>query len=130
MLKQFYVKQFSLVLIQFQCQKTVLFQIIQFSISTQFKYKYGLIVKTFFYTIQFSQTIQFSISMPLDRALSGATKPAQSGLGSNGSQCILLPQPTGQYTELNVKTVLFQIIQFSTSTQFKYQNSSILKNSI
>ena len=25
--------------------KTVLFQIIQFSISTQFKYKYGLIVK-------------------------------------------------------------------------------------
>ena len=32
----------------------------------QFKCKYGLIVKTFlFQAIQFSQTIQFSISMPL-----------------------------------------------------------------
>ena len=30
---------------QFQRQKTVLFQTIQFSISTQFKCKYGLIVK-------------------------------------------------------------------------------------
>ena len=45
MSKQFYVKQFSLVWIQFQCQKTVLFQIIQFRINTQFKYNYGLIVK-------------------------------------------------------------------------------------
>ena len=31
---------------------------------------------------------------------------------------------------VNVKTVLFQIIQFSISTQFKCQNSSILNNSI
>ena len=46
--------------------KTVQIQIIQFSISTQFKRKYGLIVKTFlFQTIQFNQTIQFSISMLL-----------------------------------------------------------------
>ena len=66
MSKQFIVKQFNLVLIQFQCKKIVLFQIIQFSISTQFKCKYGLIVKTFlFQAIQFNQTIQFSISMPL-----------------------------------------------------------------
>ena len=42
---------------------------IQFSMSTQFKWKYSLIVKTiFFQTIQFSQTvliqtIQFSIIM-------------------------------------------------------------------
>ena len=44
--------------------KTVLFQIIQFSINTQIKCKYGLIVKTFqLQAIQFSQTIQFSISM-------------------------------------------------------------------
>ena len=46
------------------------------------------------------------------------------------SRCILQPQPTGQYTELNVKTVLFQIIQFSISTQFTFQNSSILNNSV
>ena len=81
---------------------------------------------------------------PIDRALSGATTPGQSGprnddnevvlcipqsfsvtgtspldclvsypghsLGcltplQRSSQCILQPQPTGQYTELNVKTV-------------------------
>ena len=46
--------------------KTVLFQINHFSISTQFKYKHGLIVKTFlFQSIQISQTIQFSLIMPL-----------------------------------------------------------------
>ena len=49
--------------------KTVPFQTIQFSICTQFKCKYSLIVKTFlFQAITFSQTvliqtIQFSISM-------------------------------------------------------------------
>ena len=48
--------------------KIVFFQTIQFSISTQFKCKYSLIVKTFlFLAIQFSQAvliqlIQFSIS--------------------------------------------------------------------
>ena len=45
MSKHFYVKQISLVWVQFQSQKTVPFQIIQFSISTQFKCKYGLIIK-------------------------------------------------------------------------------------
>ena len=48
--------------------KTVQFQTIQFSIITQFKYKYSLIVKNFlFQAIQFSQAvliqlIQFGIS--------------------------------------------------------------------
>ena len=41
------------------------------------------------------------------------------------SQCILQPQLKGQYIELNVKTVLFQIIQFSMSMQFKCKNSPI-----
>ena len=51
--------------------KRVPFLTIQFSISTQFKWKYSLIVKTIlFQAIQFSQTvliqpIQFSISMQL-----------------------------------------------------------------
>ena len=46
--------------------KTVQFQIIQFSIRKQFKCKYSFIVKTFlFQAIQFSQTIHFTISMPL-----------------------------------------------------------------
>ena len=39
--------------------KTVQFQTIQFSISTQFKFKYRLIVKTFlFLATQFSQAVQ------------------------------------------------------------------------
>ena len=45
MSKYIYVKQISLVEIQFHCQKIVLFQIIQFNISMQFKCKYSLIVK-------------------------------------------------------------------------------------
>ena len=46
--------------------KTVPFQTIQFSISTQFKCKYGLIVKNISISaIQCTQIIQFSISMPL-----------------------------------------------------------------
>ena len=67
--------------------KTFPFQAIQFSISSQFKYKFSSIVKKFlFLALQFRQTvliqtIQFSISMqfssiqPIDRALSGATIP-------------------------------------------------------
>ena len=79
--------------------KTVPFQTIQFSISTQFECKYTVYLsKTFlFQAIQFSQivliqTIQFSISMhissiqPIDRALSGATIPGQSGPGSHGNE--------------------------------------------
>ena len=54
-----YIYQLSLVYVQFQCQKTVQFQIIQFSISTQFKCKYGFMVKN----ISIS-TIQFSLSIP------------------------------------------------------------------
>ena len=47
--------------------KTVPFEIIQLSISTQFKCKYGLIVKNHFYFKLFSlpQTINFRISMLL-----------------------------------------------------------------
>ena len=45
MWKQFYIKQISLVLVQFKTQKTVPFQINQFSAGTQFKCNYGLIVK-------------------------------------------------------------------------------------
>ena len=70
MSKQFYIKQFRLVSVQFQCKKTVPFQTIQFSISAQFKCKYTVnMSKTFlFQAIQFCQTfllqtIQFSISM-------------------------------------------------------------------
>ena len=45
MSKQFFIKQISLVQVQFQYQKTDSFHIIQFNISMQFECKYGLIVK-------------------------------------------------------------------------------------
>ena len=55
MLKQFYIKQISLVQVQFQCLKTVPFQIIQFSISSQFNCQNYL-----FQIIQFTISMQFS----------------------------------------------------------------------
>ena len=72
----------------------VLFQTIQFSMSTQFNCQKSFL----FQAIQFSQTViiqttQFSISKGL------------------------------VYTQLNVKTVPFQTIQFSRQTQFFSSNS-------
>ena len=47
--------------------KTFLFQTIQFSVSTQFKCKYSLIVKTFlFLPIQFSQAVLIQLSISTD----------------------------------------------------------------
>ena len=96
--------------------------------------------------------MQFSSIQPIDRALSGATTPGQSGRGSNGipqSPSITGTSPLdclvsypgyslgGAYPStgvqsvystapadwaihrVNVKTVLFQIIQFSISTHFR-----------
>ena len=57
--------------------KTVLFQTLQFIISTQFQYK-----KTFlFQIIQFSISTQISSIRPIDRTLPGSTTPGQSGPG-------------------------------------------------
>ena len=42
--------------------KTVQFQIIQFSISMQFKWKYGLLVKNIIYFKLFSLIKQFSLA--------------------------------------------------------------------
>ena len=94
-----------------QFNQTILIQTIQFSISIDFVYT-QLNVKTILYeTIQFSistlsmsktvpfQTIQFSISMqfssiqPKYRVLSGASIPGYSGTGDNGNEEVLcIPQ--------------------------------------
>ena len=58
--KRFYFKQFSLVLVHNLNVKTVLFQ-----------------------AIQFSKSSLFSSIWTIDRTLSGATTPGQSGPGSN-----------------------------------------------
>ena len=46
-----------------------------------------------FQTIQFSISSQFSCFGPIDRTVSGATTPAQSGPGSDGNEgALLIPQ--------------------------------------
>ena len=62
MSKQFYIKQISLVQEQFQCQKTVPFQIIPFRINTQFKCNYSFIVKNISILKLFSLVKQFSFA--------------------------------------------------------------------
>ena len=59
--------------------KTVPFQTIQFSISIKV-----LILKQFYFN--FSKNAQFSSIWPIDRTLSGATTPDQSGPGSDGNE--------------------------------------------
>ena len=68
---------------------------------------------------------------PIDRTLSGATTPGQSGPGSDGNEGVLrIPQSSSTagtspadwaIHRFKCQTVLFQIIQFSISTQFRRQ---------
>ena len=61
--------------------KTFLFQAIQF--------RQTVLIQT----IQFIISMQFSSIQPIDRTLSGATNPDQSGSGSNGNEGVLyIPQ--------------------------------------
>ena len=83
-------------------------QTILFSISIDFVYTQLNVKTVLYYTIQFSvstvtfQTIQFSISLqfnsiqPIDRALSGATSPGQSGpvINSNEGVFSILQSPS------------------------------------
>ena len=70
MLKQFCFKQFILAQVRSLNVKTILFQAIQFCMSTQ-----------------------FSSIWPIDRTLSGATTPGQSGPGSDSRERVLcIPQ--------------------------------------
>ena len=61
------------------------FQIIQFHIGTHLNVKIFL-----FQIIQFSISTQFSSIWPTDRTLSSATTPGQSWPGSDGSEVVLL----------------------------------------
>ena len=69
MLKQFYIKQFSLTKIQFQCQKQSHFKQFSLALARNLDVRRVSMSKTFlFQAIQFSQTvliqtIQFSISI-------------------------------------------------------------------
>ena len=68
--------------------KIFLFQTIQFSVST-----ISMSNTDLFQEIQFSISTQFSSTWPIDRMLSGATTPRQSGPGSGGNERVLcIPQ--------------------------------------
>ena len=84
-------KTFLLKAIQFS--QIVLIQIIQFSIGIVFVYTL-LNVKTVpFQTVQFSISTQFSSIWPIDRTLSGGATPGQSGPESNGNEGVYyIPQ--------------------------------------
>ena len=51
-----------------------------------------------FQTIQFSIISPFSSILPIDRALSGATTPGQSGPGSDGNEGVLRIPPNSSIT--------------------------------
>ena len=145
--KQFHFKVFSLALVCSLNVKTILFQAIQFSISTQFSSIWP-IDRTLSDTTTPDQSgpgsndNEWVLWIPQSSSITGTSASdclasyAGHSLGESliplqkSNQCILQPQPTGQYTELNVKTFLFWVIEFSISTQFKCQNSSILNNSV
>ena len=75
MSKQFYFEQFSLALGYILNVKTVLFFKIQFSINTQFKCKNSKHSKP-----------RFTSIWPIDRTLSSASTPSQSGPGSDDNE--------------------------------------------
>ena len=81
------IKHQSFVYTQLNYQ-TVLFQTIQFNISTVFVYT-QLNVNSWFQTIQFSVITQFSSTSFIDRTLSGAPTPGQSGPGNNENKGLL-----------------------------------------
>ena len=73
-------------------EKTVLFQTIQFNLSTQFKHTFKW-WKSKFQIIHFRVITQFSSIWPIERNLSGATTPGHSGPGINGNKGVFrIPQ--------------------------------------
>ena len=86
-----------------KCQKTVLFQTIQFIMCSHFKCQKQFYFKQFsleqvhnfniktvlFQTIQFSISTLFSSIWSIDKTLSGAITPGQRGPGSNGNEGLL-----------------------------------------
>ena len=84
--------------------KTVIFQIISFSIQKQFYFKQLSLaqIRSFdiqtvlFQVIQFCNSTQFSSIWPIDKTLSDATGPGQSGPGSKGNEGVLhIPLSSG-----------------------------------
>ena len=108
MLKQFYFKQFSLAKVQ-----TVLFQTVQFNMSTQYS----------------------SVS-PIDRTLSDATIPGQSRPGSDGNEGVLRISQSSSITGTSpsdclvsyIRTLVGGVLTFSRDAVGVFYNPSRLSN--
>ena len=93
--------------------KSVPFQAIQFSISTLFKCKYNLIVKTFLFLL-FSLVNQFLIqTIQFISALSGSSVPGLSGTGSNGNEVVLRISQNSSITETSPSDCLVSYLGHS-----------------
>ena len=117
MRKQFYFEQFSLAEVHSFIVKTVLFRAILFSISTQ-----------------------FSSIWAIDRSLSGATTPGQSGPWNDGNKRVLcIPQSSSitgpslthflghmQDTPKGCLTHLLRCCRFSLQSQLTLNNQQLL----
>ena len=98
MSKQFRFKSFSLALVYRLNVKNVIFQTIQFTIITQFKQTVKC-KNSSFQTIQFRICSQFSSIWHIDRTLSGASTPGQSGPRSDGNEGVLCILQSTEITE-------------------------------
>ena len=72
-----------------QFSQTVLIQTIQFSISIDFVHSQLNVKAVLFQVIQFSISTHISFIWPIDRILSGATTPGQSGPEDDDSEGVL-----------------------------------------
>ena len=81
--------------------KTVLFQTIQFSMSTVFVCTHLNVKTVLFQAIKFSISMQFkcwnSSIWPIDKTLSGTTTPGQSGPESDGNERVLCIPPSSRF---------------------------------
>ena len=80
MSKQFYFKQFRLVSIEFQCQKQFYFKTFSLTLVRSLNIK-----RVLFQVIQFSISTQFRFIWPIDRTLSVAATPGLCGPWSDGN---------------------------------------------
>ena len=93
--------------------QTVLFQTIQFSISTYFCLHTVKCKDSSFQTIQFCEIIEFRSIRPIDRTFSDATTPGKSGPGSDGNDGVQRISQSSSNTELSPSDCLVSYLGHS-----------------
>ena len=115
--------------IQFNCQKTFLFQsiqfsqtvliqTIQFSISIDFVHTQLKVKTVLFQTIQFSISTQFSSTWPIDRTLSGATTLVKSEPESDVNEGVLRISQSSSITGTSPSDCLVSYLEHSLGESY------------